>query len=84
MKKKLHKKVPVVKKRKKVHASGSDHISLFVTRLCDINGGVSSSRELQYSVPEGTFLGPILCLLYASRFIWLQKISVVSVNAGRR
>lgn len=33
MKKKLHKKVPVVKKRKKVHASGSDHIRLFVTRL---------------------------------------------------
>ena len=50
----------------------------------NINGGVSSSRELQYSVPQGTFLGPILCLLYASPFIWLQKISVVSVNAGTR
>ena len=67
-----------------MHASGSDQYSSVRCQAVNIKGGVSSSRELQYSVPQGTFLWPILCLLYASPFIWLQKISVVSVNAGRR
>ena len=49
-----------------------------------INGGVSSSGELHYCVPQGTVLGPIFCLLYPSPLTWVQKISVVSVKAGKR